>query len=77
LALSSLETTVETVAEGAIDLCEYACAALLLITEDQPQLALPGIVSGINDGDLDLDDHDITEDAKEQIQGLADSIATM
>jgi len=48
-----------------------------LITEDQPQLALPGIVSGINDGDLDLDDHDITDDAKEQIQGLADSIATM
>ena len=77
LAISSLPAAVESVAEGAITVCEYACPALLLITEDQPQLALPGIVSGINDGDLDLDDHDITDDAKEQIQGLADSIATM
>jgi len=34
-------------------------------------------VSGINDGDLDLDDYDISDDAKEQIQGLADGIETM
>ena len=77
LAISSLPAAVESVAEGAITVCEYACPFLVLVTEDQPQLALPGIVSGINDGDLDLDDHDITDDAKEQIQGLADSIATM
>ena len=53
------------------------CEALVLISTPNPELALPGIVSGINDGDLDLDDYDISDDAKEQIQGLADGIETM
>ena len=53
------------------------CEALLFIATPNPGLALPGIVDGINDGVLDLDDYDITDEAKEQIHGLADSIATM
>ena len=57
------------------------CEALLLIATPNPELAIPGVVAGINDGNLDLDDYDITDDAKEKITGLvdsmADSIATM
>jgi len=37
-----------------------------------PQIALPGVVAAVNRGDINLDDYDISNEAKEQIQGLAD-----
>jgi len=49
----------------------------LLLIQENPTLAVPGVVSAVNSGDLNLDDYDIATDAKEQIQGLADNIATM
>ena len=41
-----------------------------------PQIALPGVVAAVNRGDINLDDYDISNEAREQIQGLADSIAS-
>jgi len=66
------------VGAGLAEACvEGLCEALLLIATPNPGLAIPGVVAGVNDGVLDLDDYDITDEAKEQIHGLAGSIATM
>jgi hypothetical protein len=32
-------------------------------------------VAAVKSGDINLDDYDITNEAKEQIQGIADSVA--
>ena len=77
MGLAALSAGAETVAEGAIALCTYACPALLILVQENPALAVPGVVSAVNSGDLNLDDYTIPTEAKEHIQGLADNIATM
>jgi hypothetical protein len=77
LGLAALSAAAETVVDGAIVACTYACPALLILVQENPALAVPGVVSAVNSGDLNLDDYDIATDAKEHIQGLADNIATM
>jgi len=60
-----------------VDSHDGLCGALLLIATPNPELAIPGVLSAVNDGALDLDDYDIDNEAKEQIQELANSIATI
>ena len=43
--------------------------------QQNPEYALPGVISGVNSGDLNLDDYEITEDQKEQVKKLADTVA--
>ena len=47
---------------------------LLLIAEDNPAVVLPGIAVGVNSGDVDLDDYDLPEEAKESIQTLSSNL---
>ena len=77
LALSALGAAAETVADAAIVACTYACPALLILVQENPQLAVPGLVAAVNSGDLNLDDYDIPTEAKDQLKGLADNIATI
>ena len=67
MALSALGAGAEAVADAAIVACTYACPALLLLVQENPQLAIPGVVSAVNNGDLNLDDYDIPTEAKEEI----------
>ena len=39
-------------------------------------VALPGVALAVNSGDISLDDYDITNEAKEHIQAVADQIAS-
>jgi len=50
---------------------------LINFIQENPTLAVPGVVAAVNSGDLNLDDYDIPSDAKEEIKRLADSIATI
>jgi len=64
-------------ADAAIVACTYACPALLILVAENPQLAVPGVVAAVNSGDLNLDDYDIPTEAKDQLKGLAENIATI
>ena len=77
LALSALGAGAEAVADAAIVACTYACPALLILVQENPQLAVPGVVAAVNSGDLNLDDYDIPTEAKDQLKGLAENIATI
>jgi len=77
LAIGALAAGAEAVGEAAIVACTYACPALLILVQENPQLAVPGVVAAVNSGDLNLDEYDIPTDAKEQLKGLADNIATI
>jgi hypothetical protein len=39
-------------------------------------VALPGVAAAVDSGDISLDDYDITNEAKAQIQAVADQIAS-
>jgi len=52
-------------------------SGLINMIQENPTLAVPGVVAAVNSGDLNLDDYDIPSDAKEEIKRLADSIATI
>lgn len=65
LALSALGAGAEAVADAAIVACTYACPALLILVQENPQLAVPGVVAAVNSGDLNLDDYDIPTEAKD------------
>jgi len=39
-------------------------------------LAAPGVTAAVMSGELNLDDYDITEEAKEEILGMANTIAS-
>ena len=66
------------IAESSIRSCNGLCReALTLIATPNPELAIPGLLLLVGDGDLDLLDYDINDEAKEQIQAFADSMATM
>jgi len=39
-------------------------------------LAAPGVTAAVMGGELNLDDYDITEEAKEEILGMANTIAS-
>jgi len=52
-------------------------SGLINLIQENPTLAVPGVVAAVNSGDLNLDDYDIPSDAKEEIKRLADSIATI
>ena len=62
----------------AIPVVESAArnAGLVNLIQENPTLAVPGVVAAFNSGDLNLDDYDISTDAKEDIMGLANSIAS-
>ena len=64
-------------ASNRINAClNGGCEDLLLpIIQQTPIVALPGVVAAVNGGYISLDDYDITNEAKEQIQGIADSVA--
>ena len=51
-------------------------SGLINLIQENPTLAVPGVVAAVNSGDLNLDDYDIPADAKEEIMGLANSIAS-
>ena len=77
MAISAIGAGAEMLADAAIVACTYACPALLILVQENPQLAVPGVVAAVNSGDLNLDEYDIPTDAKEQLKGLADNIATI
>ena len=64
-------------AQNRINAClNGGCEDLLLpIIQQTPIVALPGVVAAVNGGYISLEDYDITNEAKEQIQGIADSVA--
>jgi len=39
-------------------------------------LAAPGVTAAVRSGELNLDDYDITEEAKEEIQAMTNTIAS-
>jgi len=39
-------------------------------------LAAPGVTAAVMSGELNLDDYDITEEAKEEILGMTNTIAS-
>jgi len=43
--------------------------------QQNPEYALPGVISGVNSGEINLDDYEITDDQKEQVKKLADTVA--
>jgi hypothetical protein len=66
------------IAESSILSCNGRCReALTLIATPNPELAIPGLLLLVGDGDLDLLNYDINDEVKEQIQAFADSMATM
>ena len=62
-------------AELAIDAC-ISGACLLLLLQENPMLAAPGVTAAVISGELNLDDYDITEEAKEEIQAMTNTIAS-
>jgi hypothetical protein len=66
------------IAGSSILSCNGLCREpLTLIATPNPELAIPGLLLLVGDGDLDLFDYDINDEAKEQIQEFADSMANM
>jgi len=47
----------------------------LLLLQENPILAVPGVTAAIRSGELNLDDYDITDEAKEEILGMTNTIA--
>ena len=77
LAIGAIGAGVEMLTDAAIVACTYACPALLLLVQENPQLGVPGVVAAVNSGELNLDDYDIPTEAKDQLKGLAENIATI
>jgi hypothetical protein len=66
------------IAGSSILSCNGLCReALTLIATPNPELAIPGLLLLVGDEDLDFFDLDINDEAKEQIQEFADSMANM
>jgi len=66
------------IAGSSILSCNGLCReALTLIATPNPELAIPGLLLLVGDGDLDLLNYDINDEVKEQIQEFADSMANM
>ena len=57
-----------------IDAC-LSGACLLLLIQENPMLAAPGVTAAVRSGELNLDDYDITVEAKEEILGMTNTIA--
>ena len=70
----------ETVTEKYLDFTgenePYVTAALMGIIALNPMLAGPGIAAAIVAGTLTLDDYDITEEAKEEIMAMTNTITS-
>jgi len=48
----------------------------LLLLQENPMLAAPGVTAAVRSGELNLDDYDITEEAKEEIREMTNTIAS-
>ena len=47
-----------------------------MLIQENPMLAAPGVTAAVMGGELNLDDYDITEEAKEEILGMTNTIAS-
>jgi len=58
-----------------LDAC-LSGACLLLLLQENPMLAAPGVTAAVRSGELNLDDYDITDEAKEEIKEMTNTIAS-